>query len=88
MILNNGDSFTGKFLHGNPDGCGIYHWKASGDTFEGRFENGHMNGYGVYTWSSGREYRGHYKVKQHMFCWNIQTCEILLLYFVVSFILK
>lgn len=56
----NGDVYTGAWLHNKPHGKGTY-TRANGDVYTGDFKNGFMDGAGVYKFSNGDVYDGHMK---------------------------
>ena len=53
----NGDTYTGYFQNGKPDGKGICTW-ANGNRYTGRWSEGLAEGYGHITYSNGFSFRG------------------------------
>lgn len=43
----NGETYTGEYKHGHPDGQGKYTWP-NGNTFEGGFKSGLKEGKGIW----------------------------------------
>ncbi|CAL8463328.1 g2862 [Coccomyxa elongata] len=56
----NGDTYTGGWRNGLPEGEGRYCW-ADGSTYEGGWKNGSKHGLGTYTWPNGACYKGEWQ---------------------------
>lgn len=59
LTYPNGDTFTGEFNYGQPNGSGkmIY---VNGDHYVGNFYEGQKHGIGEYTWADGNRYIGQF----------------------------
>jgi hypothetical protein len=44
-LFANGDSFSGIYVHGKPEGKGVYKWKC-GSIYTGEFKDGMKHGRG------------------------------------------
>ncbi|EIE18182.1 PIP5K-domain-containing protein [Coccomyxa subellipsoidea C-169] len=56
----NGDTYTGGWRNGLPEGEGRYCW-ADASTYKGGWKNGSKHGLGTYTWPNGASYKGEWQ---------------------------